>query len=156
MSIISFKCEKEKKESVKEKVWEILRNHYFTTVSPNTRVKYEYEGDDVYLKRLDELMRDELCKIEDTAEGICVEFDSTEDAGFSIADEVYGTGMGYCDDGLTYLKPMFEKIIKELPDICFEAHCECDDKWVSEEYDCSYDGENFFSESDEDEDFDWE
>ncbi|MEE0965551.1 MAG: hypothetical protein U0L85_00705 [Bacilli bacterium] len=106
-------------------------------------------------------MKNELCKIEDTDDGICVEFDSTEDAGNSIASEVYGTGMGYCDLGLTYLKPLFNKIVKTFPNITFEADCECYDNWVSEEYHCSYDGENFttdaeWAEYDDEDDEDFE
>ena len=143
MSIILFKCSPERKEEVKNKCWNILHEHYYYSVSPNTKVKYENEGETVYRRRLNELMQDELCKIEDIEDGIRVEFDSTEDAGFSIASSVYGTGMGYCDDGLTFLKPVFDELLKELPDVCFEAECECYDKWVSEEYHCSYDGNTF-------------
>jgi hypothetical protein len=72
-----------------------------------------------------------------------IEFDSTEDVGFLIASGVYGTGMGYSDDGLTYLKPLFDSIIREISDVSFEAECECYDKWISDEYCCSYDGKNF-------------
>jgi hypothetical protein len=143
MSVINFRCTSEQKEDVKKKVWNILHEHYSSTVFPNTRVKYEDEGEDVYSSRLNKLMESELCKVEDTEEGIQFEFDSTEDAGFSIASAVYGTGMGYSDDGLTFLKPVFDALLKELPEICFEAECECYDKWVSEEYSCSYDGTNF-------------
>lgn len=143
MSVILFHCDSDKKEEVKNKCWEILHEHYYDSVYPNTHVEYENEGDDVYRSRLNELMQAELCKIEYTEDGIRFEFDSTEDAGFSIASGVYGTGMGYSDDGLTFLKPVFDALIKELPDICFEAECECFDKWVSEEYSCSYDGKYF-------------
>lgn len=143
MSVIVFKCEDDRREDVKNKFWEILRDHYLGTVYPNTRVKYDNEGEEVYAKRMDELMKDELCKVENVDEGVRIEFDSTEDAGFSIADGVYGTGMGYSDEGLTFLKPLFEELIKQMPDICFEAECECYDKWVSDEYECSYDGECF-------------
>ena len=62
---------------------------------------------------------------------------------------VYGTNMGYSDDGLTYLRPVFEEIIKAFPNVCFEADCECWDKWISEEYHCSYDGKEFVSEEEE-------
>jgi hypothetical protein len=51
--------------------------------------------------------------------------------------------MGYSDDGLTFLKPVFDELMKELPDVCFEADCECFDKWTSDEYSCSYDGKTF-------------
>lgn len=34
-------------------------------------------------------------------------------------------------------------IMKAFPDVCFEAECECYDNWVSEESQCSYDGEEF-------------
>ena len=148
MSVILFKCGDERKEDVKKKCWEILHDHYSDTVSPNTRVKYEHEGHDVYSERLKALMEESLCKIDDTEDGVRFEFDSTEDAGFMIADSVYGTGMGYSDDGLTFLKPVFDALIQELPDVCFEAECECYDKWVSEEYSCSYDGENFECDAD--------
>ena len=106
-------------------------------------MKYENEGKEVYAARLNELMEKELCKVEETEEGISVEFDSTEDAGFSIADNVYGTNMGYSDNGLTFLKPVFDELMKQMPDVCFEAECECSDSWVCEEYSCSYDGEIF-------------
>lgn len=143
MSIINFKCSSEKKENVKNTFLKILQKHYLNTVHPNTRVKYDDEGDKVYEMRINELMKTELCKIENTEDGIQIEFDSTEDAGFSIADYVYNTSMGYSDEGLTFLKPIFDEVINQMPDICFEAECECYDKWVSEEYSCSYDGENF-------------
>ena len=143
MSVINFKCSPEMREEVKTKCWNILQEHYFGSVFPNTRVEYKHEGKDVYLQRLNELMQAELCKVDDTEDGVRVEFDSTEDAGFSIASGVYGTGMGYSDDGLTFLKPVFDELMKELPDVCFEATCECYDKWVSDEYECSYDGNDF-------------
>lgn len=143
MSVIVFKCDSERVEEVKQKFWSILHSHYSGTVFPNTHVKYENEGEDVYAKRLSDLMTTELCNIEETEDGLRIEFDSTEDAGFSIASSVYGTGMGYSDEGLTYLKPLFDEIVNELPDVSFEAECECYDKWVSDEYHCSYDGENF-------------
>ena len=143
MSVILFKCGDERKEEVKKKCWEILYDHYSGTVFPNTKVKYEHEGHEVYSERLKTLMKESLCKIDDVEGGIRVEFDSTEEAGFMIADSVYGTGMGYSDEGLTFLKPVFDGLIQELPDVCFEAECECYDKWVSDEYHCSYDGENF-------------
>ena len=149
MSIINFICESNKKEELKTGVWEIIHKHYLNTVYPNSKVKYANEGKNVYAERLHELMKEELCIITDTEDGICVEFDSTEDAGFSIADNVYRTNMGYNDEGLTYLKPVFEEIIRAFPEVCFEADCECYDKWVSEEYHCSYDGEEFISEEDE-------
>lgn len=149
MSTIYFKCESTKKEDVKTGVWNILQEHYFNSVYPNSNVEYENEGKEVYLERLNGLMEGELCKVTDTEDGICVEFDSTEDAGFLIAGSVYGTNMGYSDDGLTYLRPVFEEIMKEFPDVCFEADCECWDKWISEEYHCSYDGKEFVSEEEE-------
>ena len=143
MSTIIFRCKNERKEEIKQVVWKILHRHYSNTVFPNTRVDYEDEGEAVYEQRLNELMETELCKIDDTEDGICVQFDSTEDAGFSIASGVYGTGMGYSDQGLTFLKPVFKAIIKEFSDVCFEADCECFDNWVSEHYQCSYDGKDF-------------
>jgi hypothetical protein len=143
MSVIVFKCGEERRAEVKKTCFAILHNHYSNTVFPNSNVDYENEGKDVYADRLTELMKSELCKIDDTEDGVRFEFDSTEDAGFSIAMGVYGTGMGYSDQGLTFLKPVFDVLVKELPDVCFEAECECFDKWVSEEYHCSYDGECF-------------
>jgi hypothetical protein len=143
MSVILFKCENERKEDVKRKFFNILHDHYSDTVFPNTNVEYKHEGKDVYAERLMELMKSELCKVDDTDDGVRFEFDSTEDAGFTIAMGVYGTGMGYSDQGLTFLKPVFDALMKEMPDICFEAECECCDNWVSEEYSCSYDGETF-------------
>lgn len=143
MSVILFKCSSEKKEDVKKNVWGILHKHYSESVYPNTRVQYKYEGDEIYASRLHDLMKASLCKIEDDDNGIKVEFDSTEDAGFEIASSVYGTGMGYSDEGLVYLKPVFDAFIEIMPDIPFEGDCECCDKWTCEEYHCSYDGKNF-------------
>ena len=98
------------------------------------------EGKEVYRARIDALMLDELCSIADGEDSIAVEFDSTEDAGFAIAERVYGTGMGYSDEGLTCLPPLFKNIAKEFPGICFEADTECIDKWA-EAYDhFSFDG----------------
>ena len=138
MSVINFKCSFEKKEEVKNIFWTILQNHYLSTVRPNTNVEYNDEGKEVYFNRMNELMENELCKVNDLENGIQIEFDSTEDAGFSIADFVYKTSMGYSDNGLTYLEPVFDNLIKQLPDIDFDAECECYDNWVSEEYSCSY------------------
>lgn len=143
MSVILFKCNNERKEEVKQKVWNILHEHYLDSVFPNSHVEYENEGEKVYSKRLNELMESELCKVEEAEDSLRFEFDSTEDAGFSIAMGVYGTGMGYSDNGLTFLKPVFDALIKDLPDVCFEAECECFDNWVCENYTCSYDGETF-------------
>lgn len=140
MSVINFKCSPEQREEVKTKCWNAVHEHYSDTVYPNTNVKYENEGAAVYNKRLDDLMQSELCKVEETDDGLRFEFDSTEDAGFSIASGVYGTGMGYSDNGLTFLKNLFENLIKAMPDITFEAECECCDNWVSEEYTLVYDG----------------
>ena len=140
MSVINFKCSPEQRDDVKKKCWSAIHKHYINSVFPNSNVQYKKEGKDVYSSRLDDLMTVELCKIEDTEEGISVEFDTTEDAGFSIASAVYGTNMGYCDEGLTFLKTLFDDIVQALPEIPFEAECECYDEWVSEEYSCSYDG----------------
>lgn len=138
MSVISFKCLPEKREEVKNVYWNILLEHYLNTVSPNSNVEYNDEGKEVYTARINELMKTELCKVEETEDGIQIEFDSTEDAGYLIATSVYGTNMGYNDNGLTYLKNLFDKLIEQMPDVDFEAYCECYDNWVSEEYDCSY------------------
>lgn len=153
MSIITFTCEQNEKETLKKGVWNIIHQHYFSTVFPNSNAEYEDEGKEVYSERLKELMEDELCKVNETEDGVLFEFDSTEDAGFSIADSVYGTSMGYSDNGLTYIDPIFENIIKEFPNICFEADTECADKWVYECNHYSYDGENLSKEF-ENEEFD--
>ena len=140
MSVIHFKCASEKRDEVKKQCWDLVHEHYSNTVFPNSNVKYENEGVAVYAARLDDLMTANLCKTEDTDDGINFEFDSTEDAGFTIASGVYGTGMGYSDSGLTFLKPLFEAIVDKLPDVPFTAECECFDNWVSEEYHLEYDG----------------
>ena len=76
MSVINFKCSSERKEEVKNICWNILNKHYLNTVSPNTRVKYEDEGMDVYETRMNELMKSKLCKVVDNEDGIQIEFDS--------------------------------------------------------------------------------
>ena len=77
MSTITFICGEERKEQLSKGIWSILFQHYFTTVYPNSRVDYENEGKEVYTSRLDDLMKTELCKFQDTEEGLFVEFDST-------------------------------------------------------------------------------
>ncbi len=140
MSVINFVCNNEQKEEVKAGVWEIIREHYLSTVFPNSNVEFEYEGKNAYRPRMEELMKSELCRLEDTEDGLTVDFDSTEDAGMSIAASVYGTGMGYSDQGLTYLFPVFKKIAEKFPGICFEADTECIDKWVEAYNHFSYNG----------------
>lgn len=140
MSVIKFVCTEEQKQDIIKGVWDIIKKHYFRAATPNNTIKYEYEGEDVYLGRLDELMQDELCDITDVDDGFSFTFDSTEDAGMSIVEQVYGTNMGYCDDGLTFVHPIFEAIVEKYNGIPFEAHCECYDSWVSMECDFSYDG----------------
>ena len=149
MSVINFQCDKEFIQELKTGVWEIIRQHYLDSVSPHTMDNVEKESKETYIERLDALMQKELCKISETEDGVCVEFDSTEDAGFSIGDEVYKAGPRYNDNGLTYLNPLFESIIEKFPDVCFNAYCECYDNWVSEEYHCCYDGNEFSSENEE-------
>lgn len=141
MSEIKFVCTDAQKEELKAGVWELIREHYLSTAFPNSNVEYEREGNDVYQSRMDELMQRELCKIEDTDEGITVEFDSTEDAGYSIATSVYGTDMGYSDQGLTYLPPLFKAIVEKFPAICFEADTECIDNWAEAYNHYEYDGD---------------
>lgn len=148
MSVINFKCTPEQREYIKQTCWEIIRDHYLDTVHPNTRVQYDDEGREVYSARLDKLMESDLCEVEETEEGIAFTFDSTEDAGFMIGDDVYHTGMGYSDDGLIYLQPLFDALIEKMPDITFETDCDCSDKWTCTEYHCSYDGETFESDDD--------
>ena len=140
MSTIKFRCTDEQKLSLRSGIFEIMENHYFKSVHPNTNVEYEDEGEAVYRERLKKLVSEKLCVFEDTEDGLSVEFDSTEDAGFFIANEVYHTSMGYSDNGLTYIDPIFVAIVKAFPDICFEADTECSDKWIDEENHFSYDG----------------
>lgn len=140
MSIINFTCGAAQMETVKSGIWNIIHAHYLGTVFPNSNEEYEDEGRDVYSERLHELMKEELCQIADTEDGFSVTFDSTEDAGYSIAQQVYGTGMGYSDQGLTSLPPMFKEIVKQFPNIHFEADTECYNKWASSENQYTYDG----------------
>ncbi len=140
MSTITFNCTDSQKEALKAGIWEIIREHYLSTVFPNSNVQYENEGKAVYRDRISKLMEAELCTVSDEDEGIIVEFDSTEDAGYSIAASVYGTDMGYSDQGLTYLFPLFKQIAEKFNGICFEADTECIDKWVKAANHFSYDG----------------
>lgn len=140
MSTIRFFCSEDQKEGLKTGVWKIVQDHYLKTAHPNSNADYKDEGIEVYRARMDQLMSAELCKAEDTEDGITVEFDSTEDAGCAIAENVYGTGMGYSDEGLTFLIPLFKGIVKEFPHIRFEADTECYDDWVSAENLYAYDG----------------
>ena len=140
VSVIKFVCSEEQKQDIIKGVWNIVKEHYFSAATPNNTIKYEYEGEDIYLERLDALMQSELCAIAADDDGFSFTFDSTEDAGMAIAENVYGTSMGYCDNGLTFVNPIFEAITKRYKDIPFEAHCECYDSWVSVECDFSYDG----------------
>jgi hypothetical protein len=103
MTTINFICDENQKSKVKNGVWEIIRKHYFETVTPNSNVEYEDEGEKVYLERLDELMKSTLCKISDNEKGVLFSFDSTDEAGYAIASDVYGTNMGYHDEGLTFV-----------------------------------------------------
>lgn len=138
MSTIFFHCKSEEKEELKKGIWSILQDHYFTSAYPNSNVQYDDEGETVYLARLEELMDRELCNIDDIEDGFELEFDSTEDAGFAITDNVYHTLMGYRDEGLTFLDPLFEKIVKAFPGISFEANTISADEWVYEEDEYSY------------------
>lgn len=140
MSIIKFVCTDAQKEEVRAGVWEIIREHYLSTAFPNSNCKFTYEGKDVYRPRMEELMKSDLCTIEETEDGIAVDFDSTEDAGDSIAESVYGTDMGYSDQGLTYLFPLFKKIAEKFSGICFDADTECVNKWAESYNHFAYDG----------------
>ncbi len=140
MSTINFICSDTQKKNLKAGVWEIIREHYLSTAFPNSNVEFKYEGKDVYRPRMEELMKDGLCTIEENDSGITVEFDSTEDAGFSIAQSVYGTDMGYSDQGLTYLFPVFKIIAEKFSDICFEADTECINEWAESYNHFAYDG----------------
>lgn len=152
MSTIKFRCTDEQKLSLRSGIFEIMENHYFKSVHPNTNVEYEDEGEAVYRERLKKLVSEKLCVFEDTEDGLSVEFDSTEDAGFFIANEVYHTSMGYSDNGLTFIDPIFTAIVKVFSDICFEADTVCSDKWVYEENHYSYDGEILTKDDEEIED----
>lgn len=140
MSVINFVCSDTQKKEVKEGIRELIREHYLSTAFPNSNSEYKEEGKDVYRSRMEELMKEELCTVEDTESGITVEFDTTEDAGFSIASAVYGTDMGYSDQGLTYLPPLFRAIVEKFPAICFEADTECVDNWAESYNHYEYDG----------------
>lgn len=152
MSVINFRCSEKEAEVVKTKVWAIIKEHYGTSAFPNTNVQYKPESKEVYSARLEELMKSQLCSVADSENGISVTFDTTEDAGFAIAEHVYGTHMGYSDEGLTYIKPVIQKIAKALPDICFDGQAICEDNWVCLEINFSYDGETLSS---DDEEEDW-
>ena len=143
MSNIIFRCSDDQKEEIKKGMFEIIHHHYITSAFPNSNAKYNKEDKAVYAKRLEDVMNNGLCTFEDVEEGLCVKFDTTEDAGFTIAREVYQTEGGYNDEGLTYLGSFFKTVIKKYPDIPFVAECECVDSWVEEEYHVAYDGESF-------------
>ena len=49
--------------------------------------------------------------------------------------------MGYSDEGLCYLIPLFEGIVRKFPHIPFEADTECINQWNNSEDHFSYDGE---------------
>ena len=140
MSIINFTYVEDNKQDVINGVWEIIKEHYFSTAIPSSRTQYEYEGKDIYLERLEELMKSELCEVDDTDDGFYIAFDSTEDAGFAIVRDVYKTGGGYNDNGLTFVNHIFTAIVKKYPDIVFDAECVCIDNWVDMECNFSYDG----------------
>jgi hypothetical protein len=140
MTTINFICDENQKSKVKNGVWEIIRKHYFETVTPNSNVEYEDEGEKVYLERLDELMKSTLCKISDNEKGFLFSFDSTDEAGYAIASDVYGTNMGYHDEGLTFVNTIFKDIVKRFNDVVFDAHAECCDEYIDLEFDFSYDG----------------
>lgn len=140
MSTITFICDTAKKDTVKNGVWNILKNHYYTTVFPESDKKYKNEGKAIYMARMETLMQEELCSVEDTKSGFIFNFDSTENAGNSIVSEVYGVSGGYDDNGLTAIIPVFREIVKQFPFVIFDAFAECNDQWLSQEYDVTYDG----------------
>lgn len=140
MSTIRFNADKSEQSFLKRGVWDMVKEHYFTSVYPNTLVKFDYEGEDIYLERLEKLMQEELCEFKEEDDCLIFEFDSTEDAGFSIADSVYHTPMGYSDNGLTYLDGLFVNIARAFPNITFESETECSDEWVCYEPHYAYDG----------------
>lgn len=156
MSTIAFVCSAEMKGRIIAGVRQIVFNHYFSSVHPNTRAKYENEGKAVYSERLNHLMDSELFTVEETDEGVAISFDTTEEAGFAITHNVYKTSMGYSDNGLTYIEPVIDEIVKAFPSVCFTAKIEAWDKWMDELMAYSYDGHSLTKEEleDEDEEFD--
>jgi len=141
MSMITFHCTDAQRDALKTGIWALIRDHYLSTVFPNSNVSYDHEGEAVYRERLSTLMEAQLCTLSEDDEGIQVEFDSTEDAGYAIAESVYGTAMGYSDQGLTYLFPLFKAIAAQFGDIPFEADTECYDEWAESSNHFSYDGD---------------
>ena len=91
MSVIRFQCSGEQKAALIDGVKKIVHNHYLTSVFPNTHVEYKDEGKAVYAERLSELMDRELFSTQDTADGVAISFDTTEEAGFAITGNVYKT-----------------------------------------------------------------
>lgn len=148
MSTIKFVCENEQKEQLKKFVWEQIRLHYYLNVAPNSQVTYENKGKEVYLSLLDKLMESELCQVSDQPYGILFELETTEDAGYAIAESVYGTLMGYNDSGLGSLNDLFEKTAEAFPDVFFEADIEIFNKWCEGEVHALYDGEKLTIEED--------
>ena len=140
MGTININCEKDKAELVKKTVFNIIRSHYLDTVYPNSNIEYEDEGKDVYEERMTDLMNRSLFSCEENDEGLVIEFDTTDDAGFFIADEVYHTNMGYNDNGLFSLDDIFKNIVKDLPENRFEADCECESSNYYEQMTFSFDG----------------
>lgn len=129
MSLIVFKCGKDIKEDVLNGFWKILHDHYMSAAFPCTYEEYEDEGDDIYSERMNKLMESELVKVKRTRDGLSIEFDTTEDAGFSITDSVYKTGGGYSDQGLTYVDPIIDEVIRIFPTVCFDAQIVTYDEW---------------------------
>lgn len=142
MSTIYFECESEIKETLSKTVFEIIKQHYLSTVKPAPGEAYEREAVEVYDSRLEQLMKEQLCSTSYSEEGVNVEFDSTEDAGFAIAEKVYKTGNGYRDYGLTNVGIIFEEIIQQFKDVHFTADVYVQDKYVDKECTYSYDGNN--------------
>ena len=142
MSTIIFTCEADQKNELKAGLWNVFFTHYRDTVRPNTNAKYEDEGDSVYDERLQKLMQAELWRVTESENGVEVEFDITEDAGVSIAGEVYHTTMGYNDNGLAEVDWLLQKITNRFPGIPFEADIEICDKWTDEKHHYAYDGES--------------
>ena len=140
MSTIYFECKNETKEALAKKVFEIIKDHYFETVEPPVGTSREAENDETYITRLTQLMNDMLYKTSDSDEGIVVEFDTTEDAGFAIAENVYKTSNGYRDYGLLNVGLVLDKIVKEFPDVEFHADVYVQDKNYEEECTYDYDG----------------
>lgn len=141
MSTIYFECDSEIKNQISKSVFQIVKQHYLNTVAPPPDKTFERESDEVYDSRMEQLMKDQLYRSSDSEEGVTVEFDSTEDAGYAIAENVYKTGNRYRDYGLTNVGVLLEEITHQFENVKFTAEIYIQDKYVDEECTYVYDGE---------------